>query len=183
MSLVVLLGGARSGKSTLALELAAASGGRVAFVATGEALDDEMAARIAAHRAERPAEWLTVEEPLELDRALDAVDADATCIVDCLTLWVSNRLLQGDDAATIVDEARASAARAAGRPGLTVAVSNEVGLGIVPETPLGRSYRDVLGVVNRAWVDAAEWAGLVVAGRILRLESADELVLSQRGGS
>jgi len=181
MSLVVLLGGARSGKSTLALELAAAAGASVAFVATGEALDDEMAARIAAHRAERPADWLTIEEPLELDRALDAVAADTTCVVDCLTLWVSNRLLRGDDAAVVAEEAAACAARAAARPGLTVAVSNEVGLGIVPGTPLGRTYRDVLGVVNRVWADAAEWAGFVVAGRILRLESADELLRSQRG--
>jgi adenosylcobinamide kinase / adenosylcobinamide-phosphate guanylyltransferase len=183
MSLVVLLGGARSGKSTLALELAAAAGRHVTFVATGEALDDEMAARIAAHRAERPRQWVTIEEPLELERALDAVDADATCIVDCLTLWVSNRLLRGDDDARLKDAAVACAAQAAARPGLTVAVSNEVGLGIVPATPLGRSYRDILGAVNKAWVDAAEWAGFVVAGRILRLEGADELLRSHRGGS
>jgi adenosyl cobinamide kinase/adenosyl cobinamide phosphate guanylyltransferase len=181
MSLVVLLGGARSGKSTLALELAAVTGESVAFVATGEPLDDEMAARIAAHRAERPREWLTIEEPLDLDRALAAVEADATCIVDCLTLWVSNRLLRGDDADAVRDAAAACAAQAAARPGLTVAVSNEVGLGIVPATPLGRAYRDVLGTVNRAWVDMAEWAGFVVAGRIMPLERADELVRSRPG--
>jgi adenosyl cobinamide kinase/adenosyl cobinamide phosphate guanylyltransferase len=183
MSLVVLLGGARSGKSILALDLAAAAGARVAFVATGEALDDEMAARIAAHRAERPPDWVTIEEPLELGRALATVDSHATCIVDCLTLWVSNRLRHGDDAGRLTDAAVACAAQAAARPGLTVAVSNEVGLGLVPGTPLGRAYRDVLGTVNRAWVDAAEWAGFVVAGRILRLEGADELLHTYRGGS
>jgi adenosyl cobinamide kinase/adenosyl cobinamide phosphate guanylyltransferase len=183
MSLVVLLGGARSGKSSLALELAAAAGTHVAFVATGEGLDEEMAVRIATHRAERPRDWVTIEEPLELDRALDAVDADATCVIDCLTLWVSNRLLRGDDGARVTDAAVACAAQAAARSGLTVAVSNEVGLGIVPGTPLGRAYRDVLGAVNRAWVESAEWAGLVVAGRILRLEGADELLRSHRGGS
>ena len=182
MSLVVLLGGARSGKSTLALQLAAAAGERVTFIATGEALDDEMAERIASHRAERPPEWLTIEEPLELCQALDALGPGDTCVVDCLTLWVSNRLLRGDDVAALTDEAAACAARAASRSGLTVAVSNEVGLGIVPGSPLGRTYRDVLGVVNRAWVDAAEWAGFVVAGRILRLETAEEVVRPLRSG-
>lgn len=183
MSLVVLLGGARSGKSTLALELAASAGERVTFVATGEALDEEMAARIAAHRAERPREWVTIEEPVELGRALDQPEPGDTCIVDCLTLWVSNRLLRGDDAAALAEEAVACAERAAARPGLTVAVSNEVGLGIVPGTALGRTYRDVLGTVNRAWVDAAEWAGFVVAGRVLGLERAERLVPARRGGS
>jgi adenosyl cobinamide kinase/adenosyl cobinamide phosphate guanylyltransferase len=180
MSLVVLLGGARSGKSTLALELATGAGTGVTFVATAEALDDEMAARIAAHRAERSAEWVSVEEPLELGRALGDVEQGSTCIVDCLTLWVSNMLLRGDAEQAIVGTAAACAREAAARGGLTIAVSNEVGLGIVPTTPLGRTYRDVLGAVNKAWVDAADWAGLVVAGRILRLESPDELVRSHR---
>ena len=97
MSLVVLLGGARSGKSTLALELATGAGTGVTFVATAEARDDEMAARIAAHRAERPAGWASVEEPLELGRALAGLEKGSTCIVDCLTLWVSNMLLRGRD--------------------------------------------------------------------------------------
>jgi adenosylcobinamide kinase / adenosylcobinamide-phosphate guanylyltransferase len=180
MSLVVLLGGARSGKSTLALELATGAGTAVTFVATAEALDDEMAARIARHRAERPAGWASVEEPLELGRALAGVEPGSTCIVDCLTLWVSNMLLRGDAEQAIVDAAATCAREAAAREGLTIAVSNEVGLGIVPATPLGRTYRDVLGAVNKAWVAAADWAGLVVAGRILRLESQDELIGSYR---
>jgi adenosylcobinamide kinase / adenosylcobinamide-phosphate guanylyltransferase len=97
MSLVTLLGGARSGKSRLALELATAAGAGVAVVATAEALDEEMAERIGAHRAERPSSWQTVEEPLELDRALAGVEPGSTCIVDCLSLWVSNLLLRGDE--------------------------------------------------------------------------------------
>ena len=181
MSLVVLLGGARSGKSTLALELAAEAGAGVTFLATAEALDDEMAARIAAHHAERPVDWVTVEEPLELGRALDAVEPRSTCIVDCLTLWVANLLIRGDDERTVVDAAATCARQAAVRPGLTIAVSNEVGLGIVPATPLGRTYRDVLGAVNKAWVGEADRAGFVVAGRLLRLEGAEELVRSVRG--
>ena len=173
MSLVVLLGGARSGKSRLALELASGSDGQVVFLATAEALDVEMAERIGAHRAERPAGWVTVEEPLELRRAIASVDGDATCVVDCLSLWVSNLLLRGDEATIVEEAARACAALAASRAGRTIAVTNEVGLGIVPATPLGRAYRDLLGTVNRIWVDAADRAAFVVAGRPLPLEKTD----------
>ena len=84
MSLVVLLGGARSGKSRLALELASTSGANVTFVATAEALDEEMAQRIATHRAERPDGWATIEEPLDLERALADVEPQSTCVIDCL---------------------------------------------------------------------------------------------------
>ena len=97
MSLTFLLGGARSGKSTLATELASGSGGPVTVIATGEARDDEMAVRIAAHRAERPQEWETIEEPLELQAALGAVPANAVVIVDCLSLWVANLIDRGDE--------------------------------------------------------------------------------------
>ena len=92
MALTVLIGGARSGKSRLAVELAAASGAPVTYVATGEAGDEEMAARIAAHRAARPAGWLTVEEPYALEHALADADPAHTLVVDCLTLWTANAL-------------------------------------------------------------------------------------------
>ena len=180
MSLVVLLGGARSGKSRLALELANAAGTEVAVVATAEALDEEMAERIEAHRAERPQGWTTVEEPLELGRSLGAIDSSWACIVDCISLWVSNLLLRGDEPSAVEEAARRCAAQAAERPGLTVVVTNEVGLGVVPATPLGRTYRDVLGVVNRIWVDASAQAAFVVAGRLLPLESPDGLVARVR---
>ena len=180
MSLVVLLGGARSGKSSLAVELASAAGAGVAFVATGEALDDEMSERIAAHRAERPGGWVTIEEPLDLLGAFDGVEREATCVVDCLSLWVSNLLLRGDHADAVESTARAGAAVAAARPGLTIAVTNEVGLGVVPATPLGREYRDLLGLVNRIWVDASHRAAFVLAGRLLPLEPAPELLRSLR---
>lgn len=158
MTLVVYVGGARSGKSRLAVERAAAEGTSVVFVATGEAGDEEMAERIARHRAERPAGWQTVEEPLELARALRAASPDATVIVDCLSLWVANG---GRDAAAV----EAAAARVA----LTIAVTNEVGLGIVPDNALARAYRDDLGRVNATWVAAADEAYFVVAGKTLLL--------------
>jgi adenosylcobinamide kinase / adenosylcobinamide-phosphate guanylyltransferase len=161
VTLVLLIGGARSGKSRLAVELAQAAGTAVTFVATGWAGDDEMAERIARHRAERPPEWSTVEEPRELARALRDVPAGETAIVDCLSLWVAN--LDGDGAP---DEAAEIAAR---REGLTIAVTNEVGLGIVPDNAMAREYRDELGRVNAHWAALADEAWLVVAGKRLRL--------------
>ena len=164
MALTVLLGGARSGKSRLAIETATAAGAPVTFVATGEARDEEMAERIAKHRAERPAAWATVEEPLALEAVLRDVDPAQTVIVDCLTLWVANLLERDGESASVLESARGAAAAAAERPGLTLAISNEVGLGIVPATPLGREFRDLLGSVNRVWVDASAEAMFVVAG-------------------
>jgi adenosylcobinamide kinase / adenosylcobinamide-phosphate guanylyltransferase len=165
--LVLLLGGARSGKSSFALRLAADPGAPVVFVATGEARDGEMHERIARHQDERPAGWETVEEPLALIHALEAAPPESTVVVDCLSLWIANLLERGDE--DIEQQAAAAAAFAAGRGGRTIAVSNEVGLGVVPATPLGRAYRDVLGRVNAIWADAAEEAYFVVAGKALRL--------------
>jgi adenosyl cobinamide kinase/adenosyl cobinamide phosphate guanylyltransferase len=162
---VLLTGGARSGKSRLALELAAREAPPVTFLATGEAGDQEMAERIERHRAERPAGWRTVEEPLRLREAVEAVDG--CLIVDCLSFWAANALEAGLD---VEAEAAAAAAAAATRPGLTVSVTNEVGMGVVPATPLGREYRDLLGRVNAIWADAAGEVYLIVAGRALRLE-------------
>jgi adenosyl cobinamide kinase/adenosyl cobinamide phosphate guanylyltransferase len=169
MSLVVLTGGARAGKSALALAYASRWDGPVAFVATAEARDEEMAARIARHRAERRVDWLTLEEPLELRETLEGL-GNRLAIVDCLTLWVANLLERGDGEQAILEEAAGAAATAADRGAPTIVVTNEVGLGIVPETPLGRAYRDLLGSVNRAFVERAEEALLVVAGRALRLD-------------
>lgn len=158
MTLVLYLGGARSGKSRIAVDRAASSGPPVTFIATGEAGDDEMAVRIELHKRERPAGWRTIEEPRDLAGALAAVPDGDTALVDCLTLWVANG--GGDEAA--LETARA-------RDGLTIAVSNEVGLGIVPASASARAYRDTLGRVNAAWAAAADEAWFVVAGRALRL--------------
>ncbi|HEY4346488.1 MAG TPA: bifunctional adenosylcobinamide kinase/adenosylcobinamide-phosphate guanylyltransferase [Gaiellaceae bacterium] len=170
MTLTLLIGGARSGKSALAVRRALAYSD-VVFLATGEARDEEMAERIDRHRDERPAGWHTVEEPLRLAEAIGEVAVDACLIVDCLSLWVAN--LIEHPAAEIEREAIAAAELAAHRSGPTIAVTNEVGLGIVPVTPLGRAYRDALGRVNAIWASAAAEALFVVAGRTLRLERPD----------
>ena len=169
--LTVLLGGARSGKSALAIRIANASKRPVAFVATAEARDAEMGERIARHREARSAGWLTVEEPIDLRGAVGAAPDDAFVVIDCLTLWVANLLDRDWNAAAVEDEAETVARLAAEREGPVVAVSNEVGMGIVPVSELGRAYRDLLGRVNQIWVDAADEAALVVAGRRLRLDS------------
>jgi adenosyl cobinamide kinase/adenosyl cobinamide phosphate guanylyltransferase len=169
MALSVLLGGARSGKSTLALEHGLAYDGPVCFIATATAGDREMAARIARHRTERPRQWETVEEPLELDGALARARDEALVIVDCLTLWVSNQLDSGAGEETIAEQAARAARRAAERPAPVVAVSNEVGMGIVPADPLTRRFRDLHGRVNAIWVAHAAEASLVVAGALLHL--------------
>jgi adenosylcobinamide kinase/adenosylcobinamide-phosphate guanylyltransferase len=171
VTLTFVTGGARSGKSSYALQLAEAAGTRVALIATAEARDAEMRQRIAKHRAERPATWRTVEEPIALAAALTGLAADEFAIVDCLSLWVSN-LIEGTDAAAIEALATEAAALAAGHAGGCVAVTNEVGMGIVPLNPLARAYRDVLGRVNAIWAEAAEDAVLAVSGRVLRLERA-----------
>jgi adenosyl cobinamide kinase/adenosyl cobinamide phosphate guanylyltransferase len=175
MTLVLLIGGARSGKSALALRLARGQRAGVAFLATAQAGDEEMRERVAAHARERPGDWTTIEEPLALTAALAAIDGRDCVIIDCLTLWAANAL-EASDAEAVLEQAAAAARLAAARDGLTIAVTNEVGLGIVPDNPLGRAYRDLLGRVNAIWAQAARRAYLVVAGRALALAAADELI-------
>ena len=163
----LLTGGARSGKSRLAVRLAAAHSGPVTFIATAEPGDDEMAIRIAAHQAERPDGWTTVEEPIDLSHALSAAPPDATTIIDCLTLWIANLLGQDLSDDQILDLARSAAGTAAERPGFVVAITNEVGGGIVPANPVARRYRDLLGDVNRIWAEHSTDTHLVVAGRLI----------------
>jgi adenosyl cobinamide kinase/adenosyl cobinamide phosphate guanylyltransferase len=172
VTLVVLLGGARAGKSALALELAERWRGPVAYVATAEARDEEMARRIERHRGERPGSWTTVEKPLALLEAIEALREDEAAIVDCLTLWVANVLERGDAPAAVLAEAEEAAKRAAARTAPVIVVTNEVGLGIVPVNALARSYRDALGDVNRAFVARAESSAFVVAGKALALRDS-----------
>jgi adenosyl cobinamide kinase/adenosyl cobinamide phosphate guanylyltransferase len=170
MPFTFLVGGARSGKSTLAVRLASAFDGPVVVVATAEARDDEMDERIRAHRSTRPDGWKTVEAPLELLGAIERADEEAFVILDCLTLWVSNVIEAGASADEINDGSRKVASTLAGRAAPSAVVSNEVGLGIVPANELARRYRDVLGRVNGSFADQASRSFLVVAGRGLPLQ-------------
>lgn len=169
-SSVLVLGGARSGKSRFAVA-AHPAGQRVVFVATAHAGDADMAARIARHRAERPAHWITVEEPLDLVPRLEAVaGAGAAVIVDCLTLWVANLLLRGDPDDAILHQADALAGLVVQRRADLTLVSNEVGAGVHPPTAEGLRFRDLLGVVNQRLAAACDQVVLVVAGLPLTIK-------------
>lgn len=159
---LLVLGGARSGKSRYALRLAGESGHERILVATAEPSDDEMRERIARHRAERTEGWRVIEAPLDLAAAIDAqARPGRVLLVDCLTLWLSNVMLAGRDG----DAAGALLAAAIGRAaGPLVLVSNEVGSGIVPATPLGRAFRDAQGRLNQSVAAVCDTVVLVTAG-------------------
>lgn len=179
----LLLGGARSGKSSLAVAFGEHDGGPVCFIATAEMLDDEMVERVERHRHERPASWLTIEEPLELHTVLASVPSRSLAIVDCLTLWVANCLGAGLEDARVEERALRFAEVAAERERDVVVVSNEVGSGIVPADPLSRRYRDLLGRVNSIVAAAADDACLVVAGRVIALGSPPWAAALRSAGS
>ena len=172
--LILFLGGARAGKSTAAVRLAKAKGTQVCFIATAQGLDEDMKQRIARHRAERPVNWRTVEEPHEIDQALHEAEECAVVIVDCLTLFVSNWLMREEDenecARSLKRITQNFVAQAQARKQTIICVSNEVGLGVVPELHLGRVFRDLLGRVNQDFADAADEVYLIMAGLRLRLK-------------
>ena len=188
--LIVLTGGARSGKSNAAIALATQHRTdkqyqtQVTFIATAEAKDDEMAQRVASHRAQRPKEWMTIEAKLDLVKAVNQVNQDDTLIIDCFGMWVTNQMFADiplDSAGTltdtaangaltdIVNKADQLAITLHERPGLSLIVTNEVGSGVVPHTSLGRKFRDILGAANQAVTRHADAAYLVVAGKMLTL--------------
>ncbi|AHB48483.1 adenosylcobinamide kinase [Hyphomicrobium nitrativorans NL23] len=166
--LTLVLGGARSGKSRYAEELITGAAPPWVYLATAEALDDEMRERIAQHRHRRNAQWLTTDAPRDLAGAIAKADGEGRPIlIDCLTLWLSNTLLAGadvekacEDLAVVLEKAR----------GPVVAVSNEVGFGLVPETPLGRRFRDAQGRLNQQVAAIADRVVLVAAGLPLTLK-------------
>ncbi len=163
----LVLGGARSGKSAHALQLAEAIGPRRRFLATAEAWDAEMTARVAAHRAERGNGWQTTEECLDLAGALAECDDDVV-VIDCLTLWLSN-LMGGRQDPEAATDALITALQTARQP--VIMVSNEVGLALVPETELGRRFRDAQGLLNQKVAEAVTKVDLVVAGLVLAIKS------------
>ncbi len=170
-TLTLILGGARSGKSTWAERTARAEGGdHVLFVATAQALDEEMRERIARHRTTRPSSWRTLEVHRHVGPAVrQAYNGERVIIVDCLTLLVSNIFMDIPDdphkaREAALEEADALIATARVLPAHTLIVSNEVGMGIVPATRLGRVYRDVLGEVNRHMAAMADNVYFLIAG-------------------
>ena len=169
MTLTLVLGGARSGKSAHALELAqaAADGRLLTLVATAQAFDEEMADRIARHRAERGPQWRTIEAPLALAEVLDALGPQDVAVVDCLTLWLSNVMLSELDVAANTDALLAAAARTRGQ---VFYVSNEVGLSIVPDNVLARRFRDEAGRLNRLMAARADRVTILFAGLPLQLK-------------
>jgi adenosylcobinamide kinase/adenosylcobinamide-phosphate guanylyltransferase len=170
MPATLVLGGARSGKSRhageAALACAQARGVTPTFIATATAGDAEMAARIARHIADRGAGWRTIEAPLALAEALDALGDGDVAVVDCLTLWLANSMAEESGHEKRTERLVAATAACAARLWL---VSNEVGWGIVPDNALARRFRDEAGVLHQRIAAAAEATVLVVAGQVLRL--------------
>ncbi|RYY46746.1 MAG: bifunctional adenosylcobinamide kinase/adenosylcobinamide-phosphate guanylyltransferase [Sphingomonadales bacterium] len=167
-SSLFVLGGARSGKSRYAQQRAEALPGELVFVATAQALDEEMAARIARHRDDRGPRWRTVEAPLDIAAAIEAeARAGSVVLVDCLTLWASNLMFAEQDHRHAA-EALVRALAEASSP--VVLVANEVGLGIVPDNALARRFRDVAGEINQIVAAAASEAVFLAAGLPLRLK-------------
>ncbi|TAL77447.1 MAG: bifunctional adenosylcobinamide kinase/adenosylcobinamide-phosphate guanylyltransferase [Beijerinckiaceae bacterium] len=165
---ILILGGARSGKSRYAQKLAEASGKMPVLIATAAAGDDEMAERIEKHRAERSAHWRVVEEQIDLAGALvREAAADRVLVVDCLTLWLSNLMCAAKEADAAVSGLVAVLARL---DGPVIFVTNEVGLGIVPNSKLGRAFRDAQGRLNQSLAAACEIVLFVTAGLPLQLK-------------
>ena len=160
----LILGGARSGKSRLAEQLAQDAGLAVTYIATSQPLDDEMRLRIAHHRARRPADWQLIEEPLALARVLgEQAAADRCLLVDCLTLWLTNLLLH-EDAQCLERERQALLDVLDDLPGRIILVSNETGLGVVPMGELSRRYVDEAGWLHQALASRSDRVQFCVAG-------------------
>jgi adenosylcobinamide kinase/adenosylcobinamide-phosphate guanylyltransferase len=166
--LTLVLGGARSGKSRYAESLIKALPRPWFYVATAEAKDEEMTARIAEHMARRGAGWQTIEAPHDLAGALGKVPARAPVLIDCLTLWLSDRMLADADMDREIDALEAALTR---RTGAIVAVSNEVGLSIVPDNALARRFRDLQGILNQRLAAQAARVVMMVAGIPIAVKS------------
>jgi adenosylcobinamide kinase / adenosylcobinamide-phosphate guanylyltransferase len=168
---MLVLGGVRSGKSRYADQVARARPGAVTVIATGEARDEEMAARIEAHRRQRDARWRVIEEPVRLAAALRAADStEGLVIVDCLTLWLSN-LLGADDEEAAQRETRALLDALPALPGDCILISNEVGFGIIPASPLARRFGDEAGLLHQRVAALCDRVILLVAGLPLTVKA------------
>lgn len=170
--LIFLLGGARSGKSRYAVQLAYKYGGEnVAFIATAEASDDEMRRKIESHIAERPKKWITIEEPYNLTGAFNKLPEDIKLvIIDCMTLYVSNLMLKGFSKEEITQKLFETLKSIQEFRGDVIIISNEVGLSVVPENDLARSYRDILGTVNQIIASYSNCVYFMIAGLKLKIK-------------
>ena len=164
---ILITGGARSGKSRIAEAMALGHSGSAVYIATCRAYDDEMAERIASHQARRGAEWQSVTEHIDLAQALDDSDGERPRLIDCLTLWLSNLMEDGRDWRAETDRLVAALARQSAPVYL---VTNEVGLGIVPENALARAFRDAAGEVNQAIAEASDEVYLAVSGYPMKVK-------------
>ena len=169
MSCILITGGARAGKSSYAQKLAAASGGRVLFVATAEAKDEDMRLRIEKHRKSRPLSWETLEAPSEVAKAIDEQEGEYSIVViDCITMLVSNIMLGAVDKTSaeseVLKEIDSVINTMQSKSSVFILVSNEVGLGIVPDNEMSRTYRDLLGRANQLLAQYADEVYLMVAG-------------------
>jgi adenosylcobinamide kinase / adenosylcobinamide-phosphate guanylyltransferase len=179
--LALVGGGARSGKSAFALEHARTLGARRTLLATAEAHDAEMRARIAQHRRERGGDFVTVEEPIDVPEAVRALRDLDVVVIDCLTLWLSNLLLREEPHARIVDQVHALCEVLRASPFHAVIVTNEVGMGIVPESALGRAFRDLAGLAHQRIARQADQVYLAAVGCVLRIVPAPAQVVATGG--
>jgi adenosylcobinamide kinase/adenosylcobinamide-phosphate guanylyltransferase len=169
---VFVLGGARSGKSSFAMKLAGSSGrkGKRVYIATASALDGEMAERIEEHKRSRGRGWTTVEEPLHIEKRIRENMGSGVILIDCITLWLTNIIGEGCGDREVLKDAEGLASACSECGTSVIAVSNEVGLGLVPENPLGRRFRDLAGRTNRLFAGAADEVFLITAGIPLKIK-------------
>lgn len=167
--IILVGGGVRSGKSAYAVERARALGTRRAFLATARAYDDELRERIRRHQQERAGDFVTVEEPLDLAGGIARLAGFDVAVIDCVTLWLANLLLDGVAPAEIEEHAAGLARALRAAPCHVIVVTNEVGMGVHPETALGRTFRDLAGRTHQALARAADEVHLAVLGTLLRL--------------
>lgn len=169
-SLVLVGGGVRSGKSTFALARARSLGQRRAFIATAQAFDDEMRDRVALHRSERGDDFRTIEEPIAIAQAVTALDNIDVVVIDCLTIWLSNLLLREMPMLAIFERVDELIAVLAQRRFHAIIVTNEVGMGVVPESALGRAFRDLTGVAHQRFARHADEIDVAILGTVLRIK-------------
>jgi adenosylcobinamide kinase/adenosylcobinamide-phosphate guanylyltransferase len=169
---ILVGGGTRSGKSDFALTLAHRLGERRLFVATAQAGDDEMQARIQRHRETRGPDFQTIEEPLAVPQFLRRAETADVVLIDCLTLWLSNLLVQGHGHSAVLRQVDDLVDALGSRRTHVVIVTSEVGLGLVPETALGRAFRDLAGLAHQRLAETADEVYLGVMGLMLRLKPA-----------